>query len=79
MPTKEKDRNTTTDSSGEPMVYIGTVQHLCDLISSQRALNENPTVLARIKATPKRFLRKIVQKTQVSRSGARLFSIYSEI
>ena len=75
----KKDSNTTTDSSGQPMVCIGTVQHLCDLISSQRALNENPTVLARIKAAPKRALRNIVQKAQVSRSGARLLSIYLEI
>ena len=59
------------------MVCIGVGQHLSDLKSSQRTLNEKPTVLARRKATSKRVLRKIVQKAQVSR--ARLLPIYSEI
>ena len=60
------------------MHCIGTVQHLCDLISSQRALNENPTVLARIKAAPKRVLRKMVKKAQVSRPGFNLSLICLE-
>ena len=65
----KKDPNTTTDSSGQPMVCTGIVQHLCDLTSSQRAPDENPTVLARIKAALKRVLRKMVQKAQVRRPG----------
>ena len=61
------------------MHCIGIVQHLCGLILSQCALNENPTVFARIKAAPKHVLRKIVQKAQVSRPGARLLCIYLDI
>ena len=60
------------------MHCIGTVQHLCDLISSQRALNDNPTVLAKIKAAPKRVLRKMVKKAQVGRPCVNLSLICLE-